>query len=35
VKTVRKRMLQSFLVVAALIFAVGLYAEAHRVPDQP
>jgi hypothetical protein len=35
VKTVRKRLLQSFLVAVALILAAGLYAETHRIPDQP
>jgi hypothetical protein len=35
VKTMRKRLLQSFLVAAALILAGGLYTETHRVPDQP
>lgn len=34
-KTVRKRLLQSFLAAAAIIFAGGLYAETHRVPGQP
>ena len=34
-KTARTRLLQSLLVVAALTFAGGLYAETHRVPDQP
>jgi hypothetical protein len=35
VKTLGKRLLQSFLVAVALTFAGGLYTETHRVPDQP
>ena len=34
-KTVRKRLLQSFVIAAALTLAGGLYAETHRIPDQP
>jgi len=34
-KTVRKRLLQLFLGAVALTFADGLYAETHRIPDQP
>ena len=34
-KTMCKRLLQSFLLAAALTLAGGPYTETHRVPDQP